>query len=71
MFSDTSDDLGEVKRAKDNFFAYKRNLKIPPQEQIEKAAKVLMIEQKLSQIYKISSLKFYENNYENIMKTEF
>ena len=44
MFSDTSDDLGEVKRAKDNFFAYKRNLKIPPQEQIEKAAKVLMIE---------------------------
>ena len=44
MFSDTSDDLGEVKRAKDNVFAYKRNLKIPPQEQIEKAAKVLMIE---------------------------
>ena len=44
MFSDTSDDLGEVKRAKDKFFAYKRNLKIPPQEQIEKASKILMVE---------------------------
>lgn len=44
MFSDTSDDLGEVKKAKDKFFTYKRNLKIPPQDQIEKAAKILMVE---------------------------
>lgn len=43
MFADVSDDLGEVKKAKDRFFSYKDNKQIPPKEIIEKMAMILMI----------------------------
>ena len=39
-----SDDLGEIKKAKDRFFKYKKNKQIPPEDIIEKIQKIFLIE---------------------------
>lgn len=44
LFADVSDDLGEMKKAKDRFFKYKKNKQIPPEDIIEKIQKIFLIE---------------------------
>ena len=44
LFADVSDDLGEIKKAKDRFFKYKKNKQIPPEDIIEKIQKIFLIE---------------------------
>lgn len=44
LFADESDDLGEIKKAKDRFFTYKNNKQIPPEDIIEKIQKIFLIE---------------------------
>lgn len=44
LFADVSDDLGEMKKAKDRFFKYKKNKQIPPEDIIEKILEVFLIE---------------------------
>ena len=44
LFADMSDDLGEIKKAKDRFFKYKKNKQIPPEDIIEKIQKIFLIE---------------------------
>ena len=44
LFADVSDDLGEIKKAKDRFFKYKKNKQIPPEDIIEKILEVFLIE---------------------------
>ena len=44
LFADVSDDLGEIKKAKDRFFKYKKNKQIPPEDIIEKILKIFLIE---------------------------
>ena len=44
LFADMSDDLGEIKKAKDRFFKYKKNKQIPPEDIIEKILEIFLIE---------------------------
>lgn len=44
LFADVSDDLGEMKKAKDRFFKYKKNKQIPPEDIIEKILEIFLIE---------------------------
>ncbi|MCK1211683.1 hypothetical protein MXZ81_09115 [Streptococcus uberis] len=44
LFADVSDDLGEIKKAKDRFFSYKKNKQIPPDEIIEKIRKIFLVD---------------------------
>ena len=44
LFADVSDDLGEIKKAKDRFFSYKKNKQVPPDETIEKIIKIFLID---------------------------
>lgn len=44
LFADVSDNLGEIKKAKDRFFKYKNNKQIPPEDIIEKIQKIFLIE---------------------------
>ena len=44
LFANVSDDLGEIKKAKDRFFKYKKNKQIPPEDIIEKIQKIFLIE---------------------------
>ena len=44
LFADVSDNLGEIKKAKDRFFKYKKNKQIPPEDIIEKIQKIFLIE---------------------------
>ncbi len=44
LFADVSDDLGEIKKAKDRFFKYKKNKQIPPEDSIEKILEIFLIE---------------------------
>lgn len=44
LFADVSDDLGEIKKAKDRFFKYKKNKQIPPEDIIEKILEIFLIE---------------------------
>ncbi|MCK1169735.1 hypothetical protein MXZ18_09035 [Streptococcus uberis] len=44
LFADVSDDLGEIKKAKDRFFSYKKNKQVPPDEIIEKICKVFLVD---------------------------
>ena len=44
LFADVSDDLGEIKKAKDRFFKYKKNKQIPPEDIIEKTLEIFLIE---------------------------
>ncbi|HEN4304353.1 hypothetical protein [Streptococcus agalactiae] len=43
LFADVSDDLGEIKKAKDRFFSYKKNKQVPPNEIIEKILKIFLV----------------------------
>lgn len=43
LFADVSDNLGEIKKAKDRFFKYKKNKQIPPEDIIEKIQKIFLI----------------------------
>ncbi|WP_159797128.1 hypothetical protein [Streptococcus halichoeri] len=44
LFADVSDDLGEIKKAKDHFFSYKKNKQVPPDEIIEKILKIFLVD---------------------------
>ena len=44
LFANVSDDLGEIKKAKDRFFKYKENKQIPPEDIIEKILEIFLIE---------------------------
>ena len=44
LFADVSDDLGEMKKAKDRFFKYKKNKQIPPEDIIEKILEIFLID---------------------------
>ena len=44
LFADVSDDLGEIKKAKDRFFSYKKNKQVPPDEIIEKILKIFLVD---------------------------
>jgi conserved domain protein len=44
LFADVSDDLGEMKKAKDRFFKYKKNKQIPPEDIIENILEIFLIE---------------------------
>ena len=44
LLADVSDDLGEIKTAKDRFFKYKKNKQIPPEDIIEKILEIFLIE---------------------------
>lgn len=44
LFADESDDLGEIKKAKDLFFSYKKNKQVPPDEIIEKILKIFLVD---------------------------
>lgn len=44
LFADVSDNLGEIKKAKDRFFKYKKNKQIPPEDIIEKTLEIFLIE---------------------------
>ena len=44
LFADVSDNLGEIKKAKDRFFKYKNNKQIPPEDIIEKILEIFLIE---------------------------
>lgn len=44
LFSDVSDDLGEIKKAKDRFFSYKKNKQVPPDDIIEKIQKIFLVD---------------------------
>lgn len=44
LFADVSDDLGEMKKAKDRFFKYKKNKQIPPEDIIKKILEIFLIE---------------------------
>lgn len=62
LFADVSDDLGEIKKAKDRFFSYKKNNQVPPNEIIERILKYFWLTEKtflknLLRTYKISSQK--------------
>lgn len=70
-----SDDLGEIKKAKDRFFSYKKNKQVPPDDIIEKSSRYFWLTEKTFSKICVGLTKFlvkniYENNYENILKTE-
>ena len=44
LFADESDDLGEIKKAKDRFFSYKKNKQVPPDDIIEKILKIFLVD---------------------------
>lgn len=44
MFADVSDNLGEVKKAKDRFFSYKKNKQVPPTSIVQKLAEILFVD---------------------------
>ena len=44
LFSDESNDLGELKQIKDRFFLYKKKKQIPPEKWIDKASQTLLVE---------------------------
>lgn len=44
LFTDVSNDLGEIKKAKDRFFSYKKNKEVPPDEIIEKILKIFLVD---------------------------
>ncbi len=44
LFDDESDDLGEIKKAKDRFFSYKKNKQIPSDGIIEKILKIFLVD---------------------------
>lgn len=44
LFADMSDDLGEIKKAKDRFFSYKKNKQVPPDDIIEKILKIFLVD---------------------------
>ena len=44
LFADVSDDLGEIKKAKDRFFSYKKNKQVPPDEIIGKILKIFLVD---------------------------
>ena len=44
LLADVSDDLGEIKKAKDRFFSYKKNKQVPPDEIIEKILKIFLVD---------------------------
>lgn len=44
LFADVSDDLGEIQKAKDRFFSYKKNKQVPPDEIIEKILKIFLVD---------------------------
>ncbi|CNJ35593.1 hypothetical protein SAG0306_03155 [Streptococcus agalactiae GB00082] len=44
LFADVSDDLGEIKKAKDRFFSYKKNNQVPPNEIIERILKIFLVD---------------------------
>ena len=44
LFTDVYDDLGEMKKAKDRFFKYKKNKQIPPEDIIEKILEIFLID---------------------------
>ena len=44
LFANVSDDLGEIKKAKDRFFSYKKNKQVPPEEIIEKILKIFLVD---------------------------
>ena len=44
LFANVSDDLGEIKKAKDRFFSYKKNKQVPPDEIIEKILKIFLVD---------------------------
>lgn len=44
LFADVSDDLGEIKKAKDRFFSYKKNKQVPPDDIIEKILKIFLVD---------------------------
>ncbi|KXT71293.1 hypothetical protein SGODD07_01293 [Streptococcus gordonii] len=44
LFTDESNDLGELKQIKDRFFLYKKKKQIPPEKWIDKASKIFLVE---------------------------
>ncbi|MGT2964453.1 hypothetical protein [Streptococcus acidominimus] len=44
LFTDVSNDLGEIKKAKDRFFSYKKNKEVPPDEIVEKICKIFLVD---------------------------
>ncbi|MFQ6174291.1 thioredoxin domain-containing protein [Streptococcus anginosus] len=44
LFADVSNDLGEVKKTRDRFFLYKKKKQIPPEEWIDKAARIFLVD---------------------------